>query len=179
MLITSFSLAQKIYAAVDYDGKEETKMAHKGISKHTNKLRYDQFKKNFVRWYDVLGGKCYLQGPRRHDGDTENTKTWLGECEFQIVHIRRLCHHSTVQETEIRLGKNISRHHKCSFENIVHLVNINDIFFVKKMLKIENFSYNTEKLGLLLEPGKVPTLSAKELDAIGSHNKGKLSHLIE
>ena len=47
------------------------------------------------------------------------------------------------------------------------------------MLKIENFSYNTEKLGLLVEPGKVPTLSTKELDAIGSHNKGKLSHLIE
>ena len=54
MLITSFSLAQKIYAAVDYDGKEETKMAHKGISKHTNKLRYDQFKET------LYGGTTFL-----------------------------------------------------------------------------------------------------------------------
>ena len=47
------------------------------------------------------------------------------------------------------------------------------------MLKIENFRYSAQKLGLLVESGKIPTLTAKELDAVTNHNRGKLSHLLE
>ena len=48
------------------------------------------------------------------------------------------------------------------------------------MFTFDHFApFNFDKINQMIEPGKIPALSAAEKDAVIGHSRGKLTHLLE
>ena len=58
-------MAPKTYCATDFDGKEDDKVAAKGVSKKNNSLRYQNYKEvlyDGVKWQGTNVSFLYRQG---------------------------------------------------------------------------------------------------------------------